>query len=136
MSSDHGLARPDERRHDAVKRGRHVVRTSQGGRRVGHHQTIGRRVAAVAIVLCVTRSANGQTQATPAVGFDEFFRTLYAQAIRDVASNGGPTLTTRNWGGASVLNGLLVAEAVTLPTSSNAGGFAWTYDSTLGTWSR
>jgi hypothetical protein len=103
---------------------------------VGDHQTLGRCVAIAVVLLGVTRPASGQTPATPTVGFGEFFRTLYAPAIRDVASNGGPTLETDQWGAASVLNGLLVAEAVTLPTSSNAGGFAWTYDSTLGTWSR
>jgi len=100
---------------------------------VGDHRTLGRFVAIAVALLGVTRPASGQA---PAVGFDEFFRTLYGPAIRDVAANGGPTLITRNWGGAGVLNGLLVAEAVTVPTSSNAGGFAWTYDSTLGTWSR
>ncbi len=97
-----------------------------------------RRVAAAAFftLTVFARVASAQTPATPTGGVGAFFRTLYAPATRDVQSNGGPTLTAGSYGGALVLNSLLVAEIANLPTASNAGGFTYTYDSALGTWSR
>src|SRR5688500_19871800 len=93
-----------------------------------------RIVTAVTVTLTVLARAAGAQTTT--VGVGEFFRTLYAPATRDVQSNGGPPLTAGSYGGALVLNSLLVAEIANLPTASNAGGFTWTYDSALGTWSR
>jgi hypothetical protein len=96
------------------------------------------RIVAAAIVALtlLAGAASAQTPATPTVGVEAFFQTLYRPAIQDVQANGGPTLTLESFGGAFVLTGLLISEVANLPIGSNAGGFAWTYDSTLGTWSR
>ncbi len=102
---------------------------------MGHYQVVRRAVAVAITVLGLAPAADAQTSA-PSVAVGDFFKTLYGPAIRDVSANGGPTLVAGSWGGAVALNALLVAEITNLPTTTNAGGFTWTYDSTLGTWSR
>jgi hypothetical protein len=96
------------------------------------------RVVAAAIVLLTASAsdARGQTPRPPPVVYARFFETLYAPFTQDVRANGGPALLVSSYGGASALNGLLVAQIINLPTGSNAGGFAWTYDPALGTWGR
>ena len=92
-----------------------------------------RRVVVVATFMACSRAASAQT---PTVGVGEFFQTLYRPVAQDVQANGGPPLTLTSFGSAFVLTGLLIAEVANLPIGSNAGGFTWTYDSALGTWSR
>lgn len=94
------------------------------------------RVAAFFTLTVLARAAGAQTPATPTVGVEEFFQTLYRPLVQDVQANGGPPLTLVSFGSAYVLTGLLIAEVANLPIGSNAGGFTWTYDSALGTWSR
>ena len=103
---------------------------------MGDYQTLGRRVAVAAVVVAMARAASAQTPGTPPVAYARFFETLYAPATQDVRANGGPTLSMAAYGSASALNGLLIAQIINLPTGSNAGGFAWTYDPALGTWGR
>ena len=106
--------------------------STTGGSPVLNHQT----AAAFAALTMLARTVSAQPSSAPVVRYDQFFPTLFAAVAQDVRANGGPSLTARDFGSANALAGLLVAQIVSLPTGSNAGGFAWTYDPGLGTWSR
>jgi hypothetical protein len=96
------------------------------------------RLAAIVMSMLsgVTPVAHAQPPAPSTVEATDFFAALYRPLIQDLQAGGGPSLLTGNFGSAVELNALLVAEVINLPTASNAGGFSWTYDSTLGTWGR
>jgi hypothetical protein len=49
-----------------------------------------RRFAFAAVLLALTRSAEGQTSVTPSVEYEDFWNTLYAPVTRTVQANGGP----------------------------------------------
>jgi hypothetical protein len=96
------------------------------------------RRAAILIITLSGMAGVASAQAPPptTVEATDFFAALYRPLIQDIRAAGGPSLLTGNFGSAVELNALLVAEVVNLPTASNAGGFSWTYDPTLGTWRR
>src|SRR5262245_46023794 len=92
--------------------------------------------AAFAALMMLARTVSAQPSSAPSVRYDQFFPALFAGLAQDVRANGGPSLISRDFGSANALMGLLVAQIISLPTGSNDGGFAWTYDPALGTWSR
>jgi hypothetical protein len=68
----------------------------------------------------------------PPVAYHRLFENLFGPVTGAVVANGGPVLRPENYGSANVLASLISSQLVSLPTGSNAGGFSWHYDSSLG----
>ena len=99
--------------------------------------TCRRRAAMLIVVLiAVVRVASAQAPPPTTVEATDFIQTLYRPLVQDVQANGGPTVLVASFVTARELHTHLTAEIFNLPTASNSGGFSWTYDAALGTWSR